>query len=437
MQQSPETRKNFRHNFTVNVTDGAFFGLGLGFASFETIIPLFLSTMTSSAWLIGLVSSLHSVGWQLPQLLTSGAVARLSRYKPWVMLTTIHERWPFFGLAIIALVAGSIDVNLALALAVLMTIIHSFGAGIAGTAWQSMIHQIMPPNRRGTFFGSQASAANLLSAGAAVVAGFILERLGAPYGFAICFFITGVAMMISMAFLAMTREEPHEPLATASKSIVAWAEMKDILRRDLNFRWFLVARSLSQVAWAVIPFYTLYAVQHFKMDAQTAGLMTGILMLARTISNPLMGYIGDLFGYRRVMVAGALMMTASVALAMVAPSLNWFYLVFALAGFSQATMWAIAITFSLEFGEDKEKPLYIGMSNTLVAPATILAPIVGGVLADRLGFGTAFLMCTICGLLAAGTLLFFVRDPRPLRLAQEALAAKPVSLEDSGVFAAK
>jgi len=97
-----EINKHLRYNFAVGVMDGAFFGLALGFASFVTVLPLFVSTMTGSAILIGLIPAIHSVGWQLPQLFTARQVTRLSRYKPTVILMTIHERLPFLGLAAVA-----------------------------------------------------------------------------------------------------------------------------------------------------------------------------------------------------------------------------------------------------------------------------------------------------------------------------------------------
>ena len=43
-----EIRRHTRFNFTVNVLDGAFFGLGVGFASTVTIIPLFVNSLTDS-----------------------------------------------------------------------------------------------------------------------------------------------------------------------------------------------------------------------------------------------------------------------------------------------------------------------------------------------------------------------------------------------------
>jgi len=68
------TRKYLRYNVTVGMIDGGFFGFALGFASFGTILPLFVASMTNSATLIGLVPAIHAAGWLLPQLFTANPV---------------------------------------------------------------------------------------------------------------------------------------------------------------------------------------------------------------------------------------------------------------------------------------------------------------------------------------------------------------------------
>src|SRR5574339_1188982 len=97
------TRKHLRYNVTVNLMDGGFFGVAIGCASFGTILPLFVASMTDSATLIGLVPAIHATGWLLPQLFTAGHTSRLRRYKPTVLMLTVHERVPFLGLALVAL----------------------------------------------------------------------------------------------------------------------------------------------------------------------------------------------------------------------------------------------------------------------------------------------------------------------------------------------
>lgn len=160
----------FTFHFAVNVADGGFFGLGLGFASYVTVIPLFVASLTDSSVIIGLIASLHTIGWQLPQLLTANRVAGMTRYKPLVMFMTLHERWPFFGLMVVALLIGTIPTWLALVLTLIFVSIQSLGGGFAATSWQSMIAKIIPSTLHGTFYGVQSAAANLLSSGGAVLA---------------------------------------------------------------------------------------------------------------------------------------------------------------------------------------------------------------------------------------------------------------------------
>src|SRR5512141_2945879 len=96
------TQKHLRYNVFFNTLDGGFFGFAIGFASFVTVLPLFVSTFTDSAVLIGLIGSLRAIGWQVPQLFTTNHVAGLRRYKPTVILMTLNERFPFVLLAGVA-----------------------------------------------------------------------------------------------------------------------------------------------------------------------------------------------------------------------------------------------------------------------------------------------------------------------------------------------
>jgi len=121
--------KTYRFNFIVNLLDGGFFGSALGFASFITVIPLFVDTMTDSAILIGLIPAIHSVGWQLPQLFTANRVARLRRYKPMVLLMSINERLPFFGLALVAWFMPSLGPRIALWMTFGLLVWQGLGGG--------------------------------------------------------------------------------------------------------------------------------------------------------------------------------------------------------------------------------------------------------------------------------------------------------------------
>ncbi len=90
---------------------------------------------------------------------------------------------------------------------------QGIGAGFTANPWQSMIAKIIPPQYRGTFIGSQASAANFLASISAILAGIILERFDYPENFTLCFSLNVVSMIISWIFLAQVKEEETPPTA--------------------------------------------------------------------------------------------------------------------------------------------------------------------------------------------------------------------------------
>jgi MFS family permease len=430
----PEIRKHLRHNTIVNLLDGAFFGSALGFASFVTVLPLFVSSLTDSALLIGLIPAIHSMGWQLPQLFTANRLSQEKVYRPTVLKATIHERLPFIGLALLAWFSTSLDRRVALALTFMLLVWQGLGGGFAANAWQSMIGKIIPSERRGTFFGLQSAAANLLSSGAAVVAGLILARFVSPKNFSIVFLLAAASMGISFFFLSRTHEpeslQPEPPVPAQ----MFWSNLGTILQRDGNFRWFLGSRMLSQLAVMAFSFYTVYVVRYHGLSEVEVGVMTGVLLGVQTLANPLVGWIGDRWSQRLALEIGAVAAALSAILAWWAPSPGWFYLVFILAGVANAALWTVTLAMTLKFGREAERPVYIGLSNTLVAPATILAPVLGGLLADRFGYAAAFQASALGGLATVAVLQFFVRDPQP----QPAILAQPLSGEQAaaGMLAA-
>jgi MFS family permease len=405
--------KHLRLNLAVNMMDGGFFGMGWGFGSLGTIVPLFVSHMTTSALLIGLIPSIHAVGWQLPQLFMANSVSRLRRYKPMVMLMTIHERLPFLGLALVALFLGMLGNRLALVLTFALLVWQGLGAGFTANAWQSMIAKIIPSDWRGTFFGAQAAISNVLMSIAAIAAGYILDRVHAPFNFTLCFLLTVVGLIFSYVAISLTREPLDNEKTIPERQPSPWKDGLELLRRDKNFTAYLVIRALSQLASMGFSFYIIYGLLHFKMSDLTAGFLTAALTISSTIANAVMGWLGDRFGHRAMLIAGSVAVTLSSLIAWGAPSIGWLYPVFILNGLANVAIWTIGMAITVEFGNEETRPTYIGLSNTLVAPFTIIAPLIGGWIAETAGFQTTFMVSAIGGLVTAVLLFWLVRDPRP------------------------
>lgn len=413
-------RKHLRFNLAVNMMDGGFFGLGWGFGSLGTIVPLFVSHMTTSALLIGLIPSIHAVGWQLPQLFMANSVSRLRRYKPMALLMTIQERVPFLGLALVALFLGTLGNKLALVLTFALLVWQGLGAGFTANAWQNMIAKIIPSDWRGTFFGAQAALSNVLMSIAAIAAGYILDKVQAPFNFTLCFLLTVAGLVLSYICMGLTREPVDQEKVIPERQPSPWKGGFELLRRDRNFTAYLVIRVLSQFAMMGFAFYIVYGLRRFGMSDLTAGFLTAALTITSMVANAVMGWLGDRLGHRAMLIAGSVAAIFSSLLAWGAPSLGWLYPVFILDGLANVAYWTTGMAITVEFGSEETRPTYIGLSNTLVAPFTIIAPLIGGWIAETAGFQATFMVSTIVGLVTAVLLFWLVRDPRPRGRAESA-----------------
>jgi MFS family permease len=83
-----------------------------------------------------------------------------------------------------------------------------------------------------------------------------------------------------------------------------------------------------------------------------------------------------------------------------------------LAGIANVAIWTIGMAMVQEYGSIVDRPAYIGLANTLIAPFTILAPFIGGWLADSYSYSSAFFASAVFGFLTAGIIHWKVKEQR-------------------------
>jgi MFS family permease len=276
-----------------------------------------------------------------------------------------------------------------------------------------MISKIFPSEMVATFLGSQSAASNLLASLGAILAGLILKSGDSSSGsFAICFLIAAGLLVLSWIALNQTKESPRIISIDTQFSAPLFSNIKKILKSDPVFRNFLISRFLSQFGMMAFAFYTVYAVKQIGMDTLTVGIMTSVLLVTQTIANPLLGWLADHWSRKWILAIGNICAVVSALLATIIKEPGWFAVPFILYGIANTSFWTIGMAFTLEFGTDIEKPVYVGMSNTLIAPATICAPLLGGLLADILGFSFTFIISSFFAFLTTTLLIFMVKDPK-------------------------
>jgi MFS family permease len=427
-----EVEANYVWNFTVNTLDVTTFWFGFSFISTSTIMPLFVSKLTSDPLPIGLIAVIAQGAWFLPQLFTANVVEQLPRKKPVVVnLGFFLERVPIWVMASAALLAVR-SPTLALIAFVGGYAWHALGAGIAGTAWQDLIARIFPVNRRGRFLGLSMFVGAGTGALGAGLSAWLLESFPFPTNFLYIFVIGAVGVTISWCCVALTREtaQPVSP-AHRQSNRQFWASLPDILRQDHNFRRFLIARMLLAMGGMGSGFVTVAAVQRWQVSDADVGIYTAALLAGQTVANLAFGLLADRFGHKLCLEVGTLASFLAFAIAWLAPSTGWMYAVFVLLGIASGAITISGMLVVLEFCEPRRRPTYIGIAGTGAGLFGGASPLLGVWLAG-IGYGWLFAVSAAINLSALIALRWWVKEPRhavPAPLMSES----QVALDESSI----
>ncbi len=414
----PDIARHFRRNFLANGLDMVSWLLGMSFMSISAIMPVYVRHLTESPLILGLIPALTDFGWFAPQLFLAPYVERLPRKYPWVMVLGAIERVPYLVLPIAVIAVDGLPRTTAVLIFMILWTWKAFGSGFVATPWQEMLAKVIPVSNRGRFYGLANLTGQLLGVGGSAVAVAILASVAYPYNFALSFAIGTLWIWVSYGFITLNRE-PARPAATHSQRINReyGRRLMTILRRDLNFRTYLVSRWLAYFGSMATGFIAVYAVEQFHLPDSVAAVYTGILYAASVAGYGIGGTLGDRLGHRRVMqLAGAMWIVALSAMLLVTlTQATWLlYVVFALLGFSNAGGVVSDFNLAMEFGPEAERPTYIGLARTSTGPALLIAPLIGGLIAQSIGYPALFATSLFFAMGGLYLLSARVKEPRHL-----------------------
>jgi len=408
-----QIERDYRWNFTVNALDGASFWFGMSFISYTIILPLYISHFTANPILIGLIPLFATSGYLLPQILTANAVERAPRKKFFpVTIGFFLERLPIILLAPVAYFWAVGQPSLALAAFFILYAWHTFGAGLIVVGWQDLIAKIIPVDRRGRFFGFTNFLGNGAGILGALAVPFILDKFTFPLGYVISFAVAATLIFISWIFLSLTREPAVKSNKPPVSDLDYMRTLPEVLRKDRNFRMYLLSQIIFSISGMATGFLTVYAVKTWEMpDAQASGF-TIALQIGLTLSNLFFGFLADRKGHKLSLEISLMLNVLSLFLVILAPNPWWFFPIFFLRGAVNAGTFISCISIVYEFTDPDNRPTYIGLANTIPGASAAVAPLIGGWLAGAISYRAMFTVAMVIGLLSWALLRFMVRDPR-------------------------
>ncbi len=406
--------KNVRWNFAVNIWDIMFITLGISLVSRETIMPVLVSHLSDSKFAIGLIPATVTLGQYLPQLFSANYSERLTYKKPFVaFIGFFGERLPYLFIALAVWFLAVDSPRAALVLFFLFLGTAAFSAGYGTPAWYDMIAKVIPVKRRGIWSGLGHGLGALIAVVALYfVALPVLDRLAYPLNFSVLFLLAFFAVTISWVGLVLTREPPSQKIKAIVPYRAYFRQLPGVLRRDKNYVRFLISRSTVQLGAMAGGFYIIYATERFSLAGPGIVFLTIASVSSIAVMNLVWGLVGDRYGHKLVLMLAALGLGLAALNALLAPNPTWLALTFVFLGAYAAADSVSGLNIILEFCAPEDRPTYIGLTNTLLAPVVTLAPLIGAWLASALGFQPMFAVALVASTSGALLLILWVREPR-------------------------
>jgi MFS family permease len=408
--------KNYRWNFIVNTLDGASFWFGMSFFSSTIILPLFVSHFTNNPLMIGLISFIGWGGIFLPQLFMANAVERAPRKKFFaVTLGFFLERLPLFLLPPAVYFLAIRQPVLTLVIFFVLYAWQNAGTGVILVGWQDMIAKVIPMEKRGRFFGISNFIGNGTGILGALAVPFLLEKFTFPLGYVYSFSVTTVFIFLSWVFLSLTREPAVYSTKPAVSQMNYLRSLPEVLRKDPNFRMYLLAQIIFSLSGMATGFLVVYTVRTWNLpDALASGFMIA-LQVGLTLAYLFFGIFSDRKGHKLSLEICLLVSALLLVLAIIAPSPWWFFPIFFLRGAVNAGTFVSGISIVYEFTEAENRPTYIGLANTIPGVVASVAPLIGGWLAGAISYRVMFILSAIIGAVSWLVLHFAVREPRKMK----------------------
>jgi MFS family permease len=413
-----EVRRGLPSNFAAVALNGLCFPTAGRILGAGLLLTWFVSDLTASAFWVGLIVPIQYGLALAAQPVVAEWLTGKPRRAPYYTAQSLFRAalWCSLGLASWAL--RDEHRTLLLAIFFLIVVADAAAAGVGNIAFNDTLARVIPRRLR----GRARSWRGIFGSVAAGLAGLLIRyyfsgRSGVA-AFGLLFAAAGALYAAGGLIFALV-SEPEAARAGSAKP-----RLSDLLRRVRGmvrhdaFRLFVLVESLLVPLAQALPFFTLFARRAFKLEVEALGLLVLTDALTPLAGNAVWGRVADARGNRFVFVAAPLtgLLAPALCLLLYARSGGlpgaWAVAAFAAVvfttGFASVGIDLAAKNYILDLAPgDAERPVYIGVNDTLVGLPTVLLAGAGFII-DAFGFAPVF---GAVGLLAAGGTLLAARLP--------------------------
>lgn len=413
-----------RRNVLFFLVDTAIFYFAISLVDMSSVMPSLLSHLTTEPALIGLIGSAQTACWLLPQLLIARVVAAKRRKLPIVLLGSGLSRLSWIILLAALLNPSQFGTDLTLVAALLSIGLFFLLDGVATLAWFDLVARAVPATMRGRMFGVMSLNGIFGVAGGLVVRQVIGNPLlPYPADYRVLVLATLAILAIGIVPLFLIQEPEGDPVPPIEPFGTYIRRLPGLLRDRPAFRRLVELQLLVGASALAVPFYAPFAVRRLGFPEADIGIFIVGMTVGSMAGGFTWGYLAD-HGLKhiaiRALAAFALLApSTALGLSLVSASIpvGLGILVITAAmfavGCSSRSAWVAYANFVMDIATTPERPVLIGLMNTLGGTLAVMPPL-GGLLAGWLGYEATFAAAAVPA--AAGLVLSLrLRAPKAVQ----------------------
>lgn len=352
----------------------------------STFLVAYALHFGASNMLIGVLAALPHLS-QLAQLPAVLLVRRVGNRRLISVVASLIGRFSWLAIALVPLFVPGTATLVVLVLGLLTA---SLMAAISNTGWNSWMHELVPSDELGSFFGRRFSMATFTGVCVSMAAAWFIDHLAADLvgsranGYSVTFSVGFVFGLLGVYFVSRI---PEPQLRPSEGSLI---ELVKAPLRDNNFAnlvRFLAAWSFA--LYLATPFFSAYMLTQLGMELSW---VIGLVVLGRIVNIVflrLWGSFSDSLSNKSVLtVAAPLCLVCIVGWTFTtlpdrhALTLPLLVVLHVLMGVAMAGITLATGNVSLRLAPKGQATNYLAVSNFVIAIAAGIAPIIGGFLAD-------------------------------------------------------
>lgn len=396
----------YPRNLVLAIIMEGFWQFGYAFIVLNTVQAGFLSRLGASEFLVGLYIAIPTIAMCLVPLFGSHLLRDPSSHRAMVIwLHVVHVvPWGLLGGYVLfgrytssAWTTGFMFVTGAVA---------AVAMGFIVPLWfDFMTNRIIPPGRKGHFFGITIAVGSAAGVVGAYLSKLLLKHVPYPANFAYCFLMFGLMGGLSVATMSLLREGripngvPQEESLRRHLQWFVW-----LVRNHVKLRRFFLAAIVIGAGASAANFYGVYAVRRFGLPSDVLGSFSMFMVVGQSISSALLGRVGDRKGHHKAYLIAVVCLLGSLVVAAVGNAIWWFYGAFLLFGAYLGYAWIGPASIITDIAPQDSVQRYMAAYYAIVNPFLAAAPPVMGALIRTAGYRGVFMTAFAVIVLGIGLL---------------------------------